>query len=97
MRAADLRQQVRATLASTVSDFRTAAGLFPGNTGQFVLSGTLTDTTGVTTGMAAAGPAGVPARLPQVVVPDAANKIDLLGVLGGQPALLRCQPLKEMI
>ena len=73
--------------STAVPDFRTAAGLFPGNTGQFVLSGTLTDTTGVTSGTAAAGPGGVGGTIPEVIVPNAASKINVTSVSGANPPL----------
>jgi hypothetical protein len=72
---------------ATVADFRTAAGLPDGNTGQFVLSGTLTDTTGATTGTAAPGPGGVGGTLPEVIVPDAASKITVTKVSGANPPI----------
>jgi len=72
---------------ATVADFRTAAGLPDTNTGQFVLSGTLTDTTGVTTGTAAPGPGGVGGTIPEVIVPDAASKIEVTSVSGANPPL----------
>ncbi len=70
---------------SAVADFRAAAGLFPGNTGQFVLEGTLTDGTGVTAGTAAPGPGGVGGTIPEVIVPDAASKINVTRVSGANP------------
>jgi RHS repeat-associated protein len=66
-------------------DYRVAAGLYPGNTGQFVLEGTLTDTTGVTAATAAPGPGGVGGTIPEVIVPDAANKINVTRVSGVNP------------
>jgi hypothetical protein len=72
---------------ATVGDFRTAAGLYPGNIGEFVLRGTLTDTTGVTTTTAAPGPGGVGGTIPEVIVPDAKNKIDVTSVTGVHPPL----------
>lgn len=46
----------------SLSNFREAAGLFPGNTGQFVLEGTLNNTGGVVLRTAAPGPGGVGGR-----------------------------------
>ena len=68
-----------------VSDFRTAAGLYPGNTGQFVLEGTVTDTMGVTVRGSLPGPGGVGGGLPEAVIPDASNKIKVIRVSGANP------------
>jgi hypothetical protein len=70
---------------SLVGDFRIDAGLYPGNSGQFVLQGTLTDATGVTTTTAAPGPGGVGGTIPEVIVPDAVNKIKVTDVSGANP------------
>ena len=70
---------------SLVDDFRVAAGLFPGNTGRFVLEGTLTDTSGVTLTTAAPGPGGVGGTIPEVIVPDAAGKVVPGSVSGVNP------------
>jgi hypothetical protein len=57
----------------TVSDFRSAAGLFPGNSGQFVIEGMLTDTTGVTLRSALPEPGGLSGGIPE----DLSNARDL--------------------
>jgi RHS repeat-associated protein len=61
----------------TVSDYRTAAGLFPGNSGQYMVEGTLTNTEGVTMRSALPGPGQVGGGLPEVVVPNAAGQISI--------------------
>jgi RHS repeat-associated protein len=62
---------------ATVTDFRTAAGLYPGNSGSFVLEGTLNNTEGVVVRSAASGPGGVGGGLPEVFVPDPATQINI--------------------
>lgn len=49
-----------------VANFRQSAGLFPGNTGQFVLEGRLTNTQGVLFREALPGPNGVGGGLPEL-------------------------------
>ena len=71
--------------STAVPDFRTAAGLFPGNSGQFVMTGTLNDMTGVTSGTAAAGPGGVGGTIPEVIVPNAAQQVTPTSVSGANP------------
>jgi len=71
---------------STVSDFRSAAGLPEANSGRFVSEGILTDTNGVTfTPGGAASGAGGPGGLPEVVIPDPANQVQLTNVSGANP------------
>jgi hypothetical protein len=70
---------------AAVADYRTAAGLFPGNSGQFVAEGVLTDSSGVTFGTAAPGPGGVGGGLPEVIVPNAGGQICFLCVSGANP------------
>jgi RHS repeat-associated protein len=68
-----------------VADFREAAGLFPGNSGRFVLEGVLQDTEGVQVGVAEAGPRGVGGGLPQVFVPNPTSQISVLRISGVNP------------
>lgn len=69
----------------SLSNFREAAGLFPGNTGRFVLEGTLNNTEGVIFRAAAPGPGGVGGGLPEVFVPNPAKQINIIGVSGSNP------------
>lgn len=69
----------------TVADFRTTAGLFPGNSGSFVLEGTLKNTEGVIFRGAAPGPGGVGGGLPEVFVPNPATQININRVSGVNP------------
>ena len=69
----------------TVADFRTTAGLFPGNSGSFVLEGTLNNTEGVIFRSAAPGPGGVGGGLPEVFVPNPATQININRVSGVNP------------
>jgi hypothetical protein len=68
-----------------VGDFRTTAGLFPGNSGSFVLEGILNDTEGVILRTAAPGPGGVGGGLPEVFVPNPATQITITRVSGVNP------------
>jgi len=70
---------------NTVNDFRTAAGLFPQNTGRFVIEGTITDTTGITVDGAAAGPSGVGGGLTQVIIPNPEEQLIINQVSGVNP------------
>ena len=70
----------------TLVDYRTTAGLFPGNSGSFVLQGTLSDTDGVIFTSAAPGPGGVGGGLPEVFVPNPATQINITGVRGVNPS-----------
>jgi hypothetical protein len=70
---------------STVANFRDAAGLFPGNTGRFVLEGTLNDTEGVIVRTAAPGPGGAGGGLPEVYVPNPQTQINIRNVSGINP------------
>ena len=70
----------------SVANFREAAGLFPGNSGQFVLQGTLKDTAGVIFRGAAPGPGGVGGGLSEVFVPNPQTQINILRVSGANPA-----------
>jgi hypothetical protein len=67
-----------------VADYRTAAGLFPGNTGQFVLEGTLNSTEGVIVRTAAPGPGGIGGGLPEVYAPNG-TQITITRVSGVNP------------
>ena len=71
---------------STVQDFRAVAGLPDANTGRFVSEGILTDSSGVTStpGGAASG-AGGPGGLPEVVIPNPAQQVQLTNVSGVNP------------
>lgn len=69
----------------SVANYRSTAGLFPGNTGQFVIQGTITDTSGVTFQFAAPGPGGVGGGLPEVFVPNPGSQIDITNVSGVNP------------
>lgn len=69
----------------TVVDFRTTAGLFPGNSGSFVLEGTLNNTEGVILRSAAPGPGGVGGGLPEVFVPNPSTQININRVSGVNP------------
>jgi RHS repeat-associated protein len=70
---------------ATVADYRTTAGLFPGNSGRFVAEGQLTDTSEVTFGVAAPGPGGVGGGLSEVKVPNAGKQICFRCVSGANP------------
>ncbi len=69
----------------SVANFREAAGLFPGNSGQFVLQGTLKNTEGVIFRGAAPGPGGIGGGLPEVFVPNPQTQINILRVSGANP------------
>ena len=69
----------------SVANYRSTAGLFPGNTGQFVIQGALTDTSGVTFQFAAPGPGGLGGGLPEVFVPNPGSQIDITNVSGVNP------------
>jgi len=69
----------------TVANYRQAAGLFSGNSGQFVLQGTLRDTEGVIFTKAAPGPGGIGGGLPEVFVPNPETQISILRVSGANP------------
>jgi hypothetical protein len=70
---------------STVSDYRAAAGLFSGNSGQFVLEGTLTDSSGVVFTPATPGPGGIGGGIPSALVPNPAGQICVICVSGANP------------
>ncbi|MFZ0916577.1 MAG: RHS repeat-associated core domain-containing protein, partial [Candidatus Udaeobacter sp.] len=70
---------------AAVANYRKTAGLFPGNSGQFVLQGTLKNTEGVILSRAAAGPGGIGGGLPQVFVPSPQTQINILRVSGVNP------------
>jgi hypothetical protein len=69
----------------TVANYRDVAGLFPGNSGQFVIEGTLEDTTGVLFRPALPGPGGIGGGLPEVVVPNPGSQICIVCVSGANP------------
>lgn len=67
------------------TSYRHAAGLFPGNTGQFVLEGTLNSTRGVSFRTALPGPGGVGGTLPELIIPNAARNVTVTRVSGVNP------------
>ena len=69
----------------SIPDYRGTAGLFPGNAGQFVIQGTLNDTSGVSFQLAAPGPGGFGGGLPEVFVPNPGSQISITGVSGVNP------------
>jgi hypothetical protein len=69
----------------TVGNFREAAGLFPGNTGQFLAIGRLQSTEGVMLRQALPGPGGVGGTIPELLIPNAGRQVCLLGVCGVNP------------
>jgi hypothetical protein len=68
-----------------VANYRNVAGLFPGNSGQFLIEGTLTDTEGVLFRDALPGPGGIGGGLPEVVVPNPGSQICIVCVSGVNP------------
>jgi RHS repeat-associated protein len=68
-----------------IANFREAAGLFPGNTGQFLAEGRLLSTEGVTLRQALPGPGGVGGTIPELVIPNAGQQVCLLRVCGVNP------------
>jgi hypothetical protein len=69
----------------SVPNYRTTAGLFPGNSGQFLIQGRLTSTEGVSLRQALPGPGGVGGGLPEVLVPKPATQICIQCVSGVNP------------
>lgn len=69
----------------TVSNYREAAGLFPGNSGSFLLEGRLIDAEGAIFAPAAKGPGGVGGGLPEVFVPRPASQVIVDRVSGVNP------------
>ncbi len=70
---------------ANVANYRQVAGLYPGNSGQFVLQGALKNTQDVIFSRAAPGPGGVGGGLPQVFVPSPQMQINILRVSGANP------------
>jgi hypothetical protein len=68
-----------------VANYREVAGLYPGNSGGFVLEGTLNNTEGVIFREAAPGPGGVGGGLPEVIVPNPSSQITVTRVGGVNP------------
>ena len=70
-----------------VPNFRASAGLFEGNTGQFVIEGNLLDLEGVVVRQALPGPTtpSGAALVPDVVVPNATTQIFITTVSGVNP------------
>lgn len=64
---------------------REAAGLYPGNTGRFVMEAEITDTNGIMVRLAEAGPGGVGGGLPEVIIPNAEAQVRVLRVSGANP------------
>jgi hypothetical protein len=71
-----------------LSNYREAAGLFPGNSGQFGAEGVLTNSEGVISRSALSGPGGVGGGLPELVVPNPASQIRLTRISGVIPPFL---------
>jgi RHS repeat-associated protein len=68
-----------------VADYRVTAGLFPENSGQFMLEGTLNNNEGVLFRSAEPGPGGVGGGLPEVFVPNPSTQITITNVSGINP------------
>ncbi|MBE7539804.1 MAG: RHS repeat-associated core domain-containing protein [Opitutaceae bacterium] len=83
--ARGLGQYYTTTNPGAVANFRETAGLFPGNSGQFLLQGTLNNTEGVIFRSAAPGPGGVGGGLPEVFVPRPGTQINITNVSGVNP------------
>ena len=66
-------------------NYRSAAGLYPQNSGQFVLEGTLGNTEGVIFRTAAPGPSGLGGGLPEVFVPTPLTQMNVFRVSGANP------------
>jgi len=71
---------------ANVPNYRAAAGLFPRNSGSFVLEGTLTNTNGVMLRTAVPGPGGIGGGLPEVFVPHPGTQIVIRAVSGVNPS-----------
>ncbi len=83
--ARGLGQSWTTTNPAAVTNFRAAAGLFPGNTGQFVIEGRLLSTEGVLSRSALPGPGGIGGGLREVLVPNPASQIGVVRVSGANP------------
>ncbi len=70
---------------ANVAAFRDFAGLFPGNTGQFVLEGRLMNTQGVLFRDALPGPSGLGGGAPELLIPRPGTQVCLLCVSGANP------------
>jgi len=68
----------------TVSNYRNAAGLPAGNSGRFVVQGTLNSISGVTT-RAALRIGSNAGGLSEIVIPRASAQVDILRVMGANP------------
>jgi RHS repeat-associated protein len=68
-----------------VANFRESAGLFPGNTGQFVIEGRLMSTEGVLLRDALPGPGGVGGGIAELLIPNAGQKVCIVCVSGVNP------------
>lgn len=68
-----------------VENFREAAGLFPQNTGRFVLEGELTETVRVTARPSLAGRGGIGGGLQEFLIPNAQRLVKVLRVSGVNP------------
>lgn len=69
---------------STVSDYRNLAGLPDVNTGRFVIEGTITDTTGITTRSALPLNGNI-GGLDEVLIPNPASQVRINNVSGVNP------------
>jgi hypothetical protein len=70
---------------ATVDNFRDAAGLYPGNTGRFVMEAEITNTSGVSARASRPGPGEVGGGLPEVIIPNAETHVNVLRVSGVNP------------
>jgi RHS repeat-associated protein len=83
--AKGLGQYYTTTNPGSVPNYRVAAGLYPGNTGQFILEGFLSNSEGVMFRTAASGPGGIGGGLPEVFVPNPHAQINIVRVSGVNP------------
>lgn len=68
-----------------IANYREAAGLYPANTGQFLIEGRLINTERVFLRDALPGPGNIGGGLPEVVVPNPARQICIVCVSGVNP------------
>jgi len=69
---------------STVTNFRSAAGLPDGNAGRFIIEGKITNATGIIRGTATAIGTN-PGGLPQIIIPNPSTQIEIISVKGVNP------------
>ena len=67
------------------TNYREAAGLFPENTGRFVIEGRVTNTGGISLRGALKGPGGVGGGFPELLVPNPEQQICIVCVSGVNP------------